>query len=586
MTDATALTLYATRQDPQAFKHLVETYQRLAYSVCRRRLRNPADVDDAVQQVFIKLAQNAGRIQGNLASWVYAAATNAAIDVYRRATTRQGHEQHAAKEAGAERYPGAQEPLSPEEKAAWAETCEHLDDALKELSEDDHAVIVAYYFAGHTQQHIAEVHGVTQSAIKRRLDRAVIKLRQALATRGVHAAGVGLGVLLAEQSAMAVPAALTASLNKVGLSGVGQAASSTAASAAASSGAAAGSAAVSASKAGLLGTGLGKAAAALIAGGSVLGGAALMATQEENAPDHDSRFVEINSQTRGAWVAVVPTPDGDFGTIHLDVQSQSMSLERNFPQQGSYSFEAGILEDQDLGPYRQWTIEFTGCVDETRIGERQAGLARFIHDDMLEYITYGREDDIPNSFDPVTERGSVLVQARRIGSPLIFPEGSPVKTKTVPGRLMLVYRQQVSVMEMGWRIAGEFIPNLMMEIEDAGLEPAGQPELLYNDVLQIEPSDPQRRVEIAIAIPVREEKPVRPDFEWVQEPARKVAYLKHTGAVMDMQANGQAWETLLTHTYQAQGVRTRDDRSLTLHWGGDPMSRETVTEMQVTIENN
>ena len=211
MTDATALSLYAHRRDPEAFRHLVTSYQGLAYSACRRHLDNPSDIDDAVQETFIKLARHARQVRGNVASWVYTCAVHTAIDLVRRGASRRKHETAAAEQRA-----------DIQDAGDWAEVREQLDETIAELDAGDRDLIVDYYFTGRTQQQIADGSGLSQPTIKRRLDKAVANLRRDLARRGVTAGAAGIAAILTSQTASAqVPAELTISLTKIGLSGAG-----------------------------------------------------------------------------------------------------------------------------------------------------------------------------------------------------------------------------------------------------------------------------------------------------------------------------------------------------------------------------
>ena len=56
---------YATRRDAEAFAKLVDQYQRLIFSTCRRKLHNSQDVDDAVQPgTNVDLAADEGHTSG------------------------------------------------------------------------------------------------------------------------------------------------------------------------------------------------------------------------------------------------------------------------------------------------------------------------------------------------------------------------------------------------------------------------------------------------------------------------------------------------------------------------------------------
>ena len=212
MTDAEALQTYARRRDAEAFRQLVHAYQGMVYAACRRRLRCPSDVEDAVQETFLKLAKAAGTVRSNVAAWLYRCATRTAIDLARRDSARRDRERtHAARYV--ESY---------DDDPAWTEIRRHVDDALAEMGRADRSLIVEYYLHGRTQTDLAGEAGLTQSGVKRRLDRAVENLRGRLRRRGVVVPAACIVAFFAAESANAqVPTALTANLIKIGLANVG-----------------------------------------------------------------------------------------------------------------------------------------------------------------------------------------------------------------------------------------------------------------------------------------------------------------------------------------------------------------------------
>src|SRR5271170_204377 len=92
----TALAQYAKTRDAEAFAQLVTQYQSLVFATCRRQLRNPADIEDAVQETFLRLAQKASQLHTNLGAWLNTCAVNVSIDINRCRQSRLRHESAAA----------------------------------------------------------------------------------------------------------------------------------------------------------------------------------------------------------------------------------------------------------------------------------------------------------------------------------------------------------------------------------------------------------------------------------------------------------------------------------------------------------
>jgi|GEM_PF-2702112 len=215
MTDRQALSQYAQDRDADAFRHLVLAYKDMVYAVCMRRLHNSADVEDAVQETFIKLARRAGDIRQSVGGWLCAVANTTSLDMIKAGAARRTHEGRAAEVMG-------KAESAPIDTAAWQEVSRELDDALAGLSVQDRELVIQYFFLGRTQSQVAEELGLVQSTVKRRIDRIVSDLRQVLADKGLATLSIGVlsSFLVLEAKAQA-PAALTVGLAKIGVAGFG-----------------------------------------------------------------------------------------------------------------------------------------------------------------------------------------------------------------------------------------------------------------------------------------------------------------------------------------------------------------------------
>ncbi|HUU69052.1 MAG TPA: sigma-70 family RNA polymerase sigma factor [Planctomycetota bacterium] len=211
MTELEALAAYHERRDADAFRQLVLAYQRMVYCTCRRVLGSDADAEDAAQETFLKLARAAGRIRRNPAAWLHACAVTTARDRLRSNRSRQSREAEWA------------DMHTIESKHDWHELLPVVDDCIAGLPEDDRELLLAFYFAGRTQVDLAAARGISQPAVKKRLDRIVEDLRSRLHKLG-YAVPLGLLILFLSERASdaAVPAALGASLLKIGLAGIGE----------------------------------------------------------------------------------------------------------------------------------------------------------------------------------------------------------------------------------------------------------------------------------------------------------------------------------------------------------------------------
>lgn len=195
-----SLERFVATGDSHAFGELVREYQGMVYATCVGVLERPsADVDDAVQETFLKLSRSAGTIHGNVAAWLHACARTTALDCYRRARVRDRHERAV---------PGAAADVSgPGERHETEEIRRVVGECVDELPSRDREVVVRYWFIGQTQQQIADVLGVSQVAVQRRLTGALEVLRRRCVQRGVAVAAL-MAMLGAPAAGAMVPPAL------------------------------------------------------------------------------------------------------------------------------------------------------------------------------------------------------------------------------------------------------------------------------------------------------------------------------------------------------------------------------------------
>jgi RNA polymerase sigma factor (sigma-70 family) len=212
MTQTDMLIEQAANRNAEAFAQIVTQYQRLVLATCRRRLTDPADVDDAVQETFLRLAQKASQVRSNLGGWLHVCAVNVSIDMNRRRGSRRRYELAAAEVTAAK--------IDAHE--ALRELREHIDLAMEKLDARQRELIIQRFFVGRSQSELAAEAGISPSTISHRLDRAIEKLRKYFNSMGCMGIGAAtlVGLMEAEHASATMPAALTANIMKIGLSGV------------------------------------------------------------------------------------------------------------------------------------------------------------------------------------------------------------------------------------------------------------------------------------------------------------------------------------------------------------------------------
>jgi RNA polymerase sigma factor (sigma-70 family) len=202
------LNRFIANGDEAAFRELVELYQRMVYTTCQRILdRCPGEVDDAVQETFLKLARSAPRIESNLGAWLHSCARTTALNRLRSVRLRSRREFEIGTSQAAVALADAEAPEDPLEQH---DELQVIEDLVDELPKQERELVVAYYYLGQTQQQIADRLGVSQVAVQKRLKGVLEVLRHRCTKRGLTVATLLLALEM--QSQAAVPATIAAHL--------------------------------------------------------------------------------------------------------------------------------------------------------------------------------------------------------------------------------------------------------------------------------------------------------------------------------------------------------------------------------------
>lgn len=203
LDDAELVRCFARQHSQEAFAEIVRRHLGLVYSSALRRLGGDTHgAEDVAQRVFIALAQAAPKLaeHTSLTAWLYTTTRNLALNAGRGGVRRQTREQAVlatcAVMSGEDREPD------------WEALRPELDATLDELDETDRSALLGRFFEERTYAQIAAVLAVQEDAARMRVNRALDKLRDLLARRGITSTSAALGGLLAQRAMGAVPASL------------------------------------------------------------------------------------------------------------------------------------------------------------------------------------------------------------------------------------------------------------------------------------------------------------------------------------------------------------------------------------------
>lgn len=200
-TDSQLLRAYAEERSEAAFAELVRRHMDFVYSAGLRMVCDAHLAEDVTQGVFVALAKQAGQLMGHpvLSGWLHRTAQNIAAQTVRTDVRRRNREKEAT---------AMKELLSAGTDAAWEDIAPHLDAALGELNEPDRDALLLRYFERKSAREMAETLGISDEAAQKRVNRAVDRLREAFAQRGVTVGASGLVLLITAHSVQAAPAGL------------------------------------------------------------------------------------------------------------------------------------------------------------------------------------------------------------------------------------------------------------------------------------------------------------------------------------------------------------------------------------------
>src|ERR1035441_8843788 len=107
--------------------------------------------------------------------------------------------------------------LSAEYDVNWENIATHLDAGLGELDEADRDALLLRYFERKSASEMAQTLGISDEAAQKRVNRAVERLREFFAKRGVTVGASGLVVVISANAVQAAPAGLAPTISSAAI---------------------------------------------------------------------------------------------------------------------------------------------------------------------------------------------------------------------------------------------------------------------------------------------------------------------------------------------------------------------------------
>jgi RNA polymerase sigma-70 factor (ECF subfamily) len=170
------------QDDERAFGELVSRYESKVYSLALKMVRNPEDAEDVLQDTFLRAYRGIKSFKGNstFSTWIYRITANSALMRLRKrqlpTVSIDDADEREAPINIADWAPG------PVEQMLNQETQAAMTEAIEALPPEFRQVFVLRDIEELSNAEVAEILDLSVAAVKSRLHRARLKVRNRLAT--------------------------------------------------------------------------------------------------------------------------------------------------------------------------------------------------------------------------------------------------------------------------------------------------------------------------------------------------------------------------------------------------------------------
>ncbi len=209
LEDAALLRAYAEHGAEEAFATLVARHVNKVYSAALRHTGNPQSAEEITQAVFAILARKARHLGRRviLSGWLYQTARLTAL-TFVRSNRRRAQREHEA-------Y--MQTVVRENESDFWPDIAPLLDAAMAALNETGRHAVVLRFFDGKSLKEVGAALGANEEAAKKRVTRALEKLRIFFTKRGVRSTTAIMAGAISANSVQAARVVVATSATAVAL---------------------------------------------------------------------------------------------------------------------------------------------------------------------------------------------------------------------------------------------------------------------------------------------------------------------------------------------------------------------------------
>jgi RNA polymerase sigma factor (sigma-70 family) len=201
--DDLLLTQAAAAGSREALAAIARQYAGFVYHAALRQVRDPHLAEDVTQAVFVILQDKVRTLRPGtvLHAWLFTTTRYAANNALKMRARRIHHERVAATMRPEKVEAGNAAPLEPD-------VAPLLDAALAQLRADDRSAVLLSFFAKKSWRDVGTAIGVSEEAARKRVERAIVRLRRFFVKRGVEVTGAAIVATMSTSADAAAPAAL------------------------------------------------------------------------------------------------------------------------------------------------------------------------------------------------------------------------------------------------------------------------------------------------------------------------------------------------------------------------------------------
>jgi RNA polymerase sigma-70 factor (ECF subfamily) len=172
----------ARQGDRRALERLLARHQRRVYRFGLKMCRDPEDAQDVLQDTLLAVARGVKDFRGasSVSTWLYTIARSFCIKKRRRSKFAPAEEASLEGESATEVRQIADTARGPDESLAGRQIEAALEKAIGDLAPMYREVLVLRDVEGLTAAEVAEAMGLTIEAVKSRLHRARVAVREAV----------------------------------------------------------------------------------------------------------------------------------------------------------------------------------------------------------------------------------------------------------------------------------------------------------------------------------------------------------------------------------------------------------------------